>query len=112
MTSSRRVKSYTRPSADTVQLVARLGTTLPCAASNSTRRFISTSAVALVVVSELYCTTSKPSGLASLQTLSGAAWATPAANREVNNKESAAARMVAPWLSVAHLPVQSGKGLP
>ena len=35
-----------------------------------------------------------------------------AANRELNNKERAAARMVAPWLSVAHLPVQSGKSLP
>src|SRR5690606_12658552 len=39
----------------------------------STRRFISTSAEALVVVSELYCTTSKPSGLASVQTLRVAA---------------------------------------
>ena len=32
------------------------------------------SAEALVVVSELYCTTSKPSGLASVQTLRVAAW--------------------------------------
>lgn len=33
------------------------------------------SAAALVVVSELYCTTSKPSGLASVHTLRVAAWA-------------------------------------
>jgi hypothetical protein len=36
----------------------------------------------------------------------------PAASREVSIKERAAARIVTPWLSVAHLPVQSGNVLP
>jgi hypothetical protein len=40
-----------------------------------------TSADALVVTSELYCTTSKPSGLDSVQTVSGLAAATPGRRR-------------------------------
>ncbi|MOA62592.1 hypothetical protein D3C78_1880610 [compost metagenome] len=52
-TLSRRVKVMDRPSGATVQRVASDGTSLPWRASYSTSRLNSTSALALVVVSEL-----------------------------------------------------------
>ena len=87
--------------------------TLPLAVSKSTKRFISTSAEALVVVSELYCTTSNPSGLASVHTLNAAAWARGLSNSGASNRGRAARRMVGfLYRSKAHLQVQSGKVLP
>ncbi|MNG40859.1 hypothetical protein D3C84_1296730 [compost metagenome] len=47
----------------------------------------------MVVVSELYCTTSKPSGLASVHTLRVAAWAKNGLSSGANNSGRTAKRM-------------------